>query len=124
MLDAEQRRRAGTVTALAAPWQERALEPVTTDRRGRYEHALTRWQRASVAAVVSGELAALGYQPAHRRAVAAGAVLNAARAVEDVPGVIHRARLRRNFTPARHYDEVQRFLRRNRTTKDGDGVYM
>jgi hypothetical protein len=113
MLDVEARRRAGTVTALAAPWQARALEPVTTARQGRYECSLSRWQRASVVAVVRGELAALGYKPARQRAIALGALVNATRAVEDLPGGIRRARLRRNFTPARHYEEVQRFLHRN-----------
>jgi hypothetical protein len=125
MLDAEQRRRAGTVTADAAPWQTRALDEVTTDRQGRYARVLTRWQRASVASVVRGELAALGYEPARSRTVAVGAVVNAARAVEDLPGIVRRARLRRDFTPARHYEEVQRFLRRNRqATQDGDRGYM
>jgi hypothetical protein len=125
MLDAEARRRAGTVTAAAAPWQARALEQVSTDRQGRYARVLTPWQRASVASVVRGELAALGYEPARTRTVAVGAVVNAARAVEDLPGIVQRAQLRRNFTPVRHYEEVQRLLRRNHeATKDGGNGYM
>ena len=125
MLDPEERRQSGTVTAAAAPWQARALNPVTSDRQGRYARVLTPWQRASVASVVRGELAALGYEPARSRTVAVGAVVNAARAVEDLPGIVRRARLRRDFTPARHYEEVQRFLRRGRqATEDGERGYM
>lgn len=123
MLDPDERRRAGTVVAVAAPWQARAVEPVTTERQGRHRQVLSRWQRASIAAAVQGQVAALGYEPDSTRTVAVGRVINAARAMEDLPDVYRRARLRRHFTPARHYEEVQRFLHRNRRVVADDRSY-
>jgi hypothetical protein len=114
MLDPAERTRAGTVIPVAAPWQRQALERVSTARLGRHRRALSPWQRASVAAVVHGELAAFGYGPVSARQLAGGRLLNLLRAPEDLPDAVRRRRLRRSLTPDRHYQEVQQFLERNR----------
>lgn len=110
MVDSPERR-AATISAAAAPWQGKVLEPITADRHGRHRATLTPSQRASAGAVVRRELAALGYVSPRGVTVAAGTLLNAVLVPGELTRVVGRIRLRRRLrTPEDRYRETKRFL--------------
>ncbi|MGH2760583.1 MAG: sulfotransferase family protein [Actinomycetota bacterium] len=83
-----------TVAQAAAPWQQRALEPVTAARSGGWRTGLSRIDRLIVQSVFHRELPVLGYSPPARRAVVAGRILDQpSRAIDAV----RRGRARRRL---------------------------
>ena len=69
-------RRRDTIAPAAAPWQKRALEPVTPAKAGGWRSRLSRRDRLIVQSVFHRELAMLGYAPPSGRAIALGRVLD------------------------------------------------
>ena len=69
-------RRRPTVAAAVAPWQGRALEPVSPNSQGTWRSRLGRLDRIRVAGIVADMLGPLGYEPARPRSVALGRVVN------------------------------------------------
>ena len=86
MLDPEARRQAGTVTTAARALAGPRVEPGHCRSSRSIPRVLSPWQRASVASVVRGELAALGYEPARSRTVAVGAVVKRGPSRRGRPG--------------------------------------
>ncbi len=103
--------RAGTIASLAAPWQSRVFEPISAERQGRHRATMSRLQRASVAAVVHRELAALGYVPARGVMTAVGTLAKAAGFPARSVRFLSRSRLRRRLrTPEGRYQEARHFM--------------
>ena len=87
-------------------WQQRAREAIDPTRVGRHVDALSRRDRAQVAAVVHRDLPALGYSVPARRLVVLGRVLRAAQARPSLPRRTKPVVL----TPEQHYELVQQYL--------------
>jgi hypothetical protein len=68
--DAERRR-----GSAETPWQQRVLDPVSAVEEGTWRSKLSRRDQFIVQALLHRELAAFGYAPASRRAIALGTVL-------------------------------------------------
>jgi hypothetical protein len=99
-------RRDTAAVSEVAWWQERAREPIDPTRVGRHVDALSRRDRALVAAVVHHDLPALGYASPSRRLVALGQVLRASQARPSLPRRAKPVVL----TPEERYELVQQYL--------------
>ncbi|MEA2123502.1 MAG: hypothetical protein QOI80_284, partial [Solirubrobacteraceae bacterium] len=97
--------RAGTVTSVGAPWQQRALAGIVPAQEGRWREQLGRRQKASVHAVVAPVLAPLGYDATAGRLLALSARL--VRAGEP----LRRLRTRRQAPPPSSPEELYRRTR-------------
>jgi LPS sulfotransferase NodH len=108
--------RAATVPAVAAEWQKRALDTVTSSRQGRWRK-MSRRDQVQTCSVVRRELPALGYGTVDRTTAALGAVVNAVMRPTELRDVTERLRLRvARRDPSRYYREIQRYMRRRAST--------
>jgi hypothetical protein len=108
-------RRQATIAAAAAPWQSRALEPVTASRQDRWRRDLSSSKQAQVAAITAAELQRFDYDVPPARVLALGRRVNAARRIlpsEWWPAVERRRVRRAARTPEGRYAETQRFMAR------------
>jgi hypothetical protein len=83
-------RRRDTIAKAAAPWQQRALEPVVPAQSGGWRTRLGRRDRAIVQSIFHRELPILGYAPPSKRSVAWGRLMS----LPD--GTLERFRVRRD----------------------------
>jgi LPS sulfotransferase NodH len=105
---ADTTRRVGTVPAIAAGWQGRALSRVEPAREGGWKERLSRADQVRVNAVVGSMLTPLGYRPASAAARVLGAPLSVAARLRRLRSRANGARRAR--TPEERYRAKQQFL--------------